>query len=228
MIPLKDTLRSRTFPFVLIGLVLINALVFVEQVRAGPGGERLIQAFGLVPARLTHWTGVGGLSSWPPRFLPLVTSMFFHGGLLHLLGNLLYLWVFGAAIEGKLGHARFASFYLLCGLAAAGLQTFFAPGSTVPMIGASGAIAGVLGGYLVAFPHARVITLVPLWFIPWLIQVPALVFLLLWFGMQMFAALAGLGRDFTGGVAFWAHVGGFVTGALLMLAWGPRGRRGRR
>lgn len=227
MIPLKSTLRSRAFPFVTTALVLANLFIFFEQVRAGAGSEKLIFAFGLVPARLTHWTALSGPSFSPLRFLPLFTSMFFHGGFLHLLGNLLYLWVFGDNVEDKLGHTRFAVFYLLCGLAAASLQLASAPDSTVPMIGASGAIAGVLGGSLVAFPRARIVTLVPIFFFPWIVQVPAVVFLLLWFVTQLLLAVAGFGREFTGGVAVWAHVGGFVSGVLLMLAWPPRGRRSK-
>ena len=226
MIPLRDTLRSRTLPLVTVGLIALNVLVFVEQLRAGPPADRLILAYGLVPARLLHWDELGG----PPgvlRFLPLLTSQFLHGGWLHLLGNLLYLWVFGDNVEDRLGHVKFLFFYLACGVAAGLAQVWADPSSPVPTVGASGAIAGVLGAYLVSFPKARVLTFVPIFFLPWLVEIPAVVFLVLWFLTQVLMAWAGVGREATGGVAWWAHVGGFLAGALLVNL-GPKARRGRR
>jgi membrane associated rhomboid family serine protease len=226
VIPLRDTQRSRTLPLVTVGLLALNLLVFLEQLRAGPLAERLILAYGLVPARLVHWSELGG----PPgfaRFLPLLTSQFLHGGWLHLLGNLLYLWIFGDNVEDRLGHARFLVFYLACGVAAGLAQVWADPSSPVPTVGASGAIAGVLGAYLVSYPKARVLTFVPIFFLPWLIEVPAVVFLALWFLTQVAMAVTGLGRELTGGVAWWAHIGGFIAGALLVnLGRAPRRRRG--
>ena len=228
MIPLRDTIRSRTFPIVTVGLLLLNALVFFQQLRAGPLGERLVFAYGLVPGRLVHWDELGGPSG-VARWLPLVTSQFLHGGFLHLAGNMLYLWIFGDNVEDRLGHGRFLLFYLLCGVAAGLTQVGFDPSSPIPTVGASGAIAGVLGAYLVSFPRARVLTFVPVFFIPWLVEIPAVVFLVLWFGMQVLSGLASFGRELTGGVAWWAHVGGFVTGIALVWALAPsRSRRATR
>ena len=228
MIPLRDTLRSRTFPIVTVGLLLLNVLIFFQQLKAGPLGERLVFAYGLVPARLVHWDDLGGPAG-VARWLPLVTSQFLHGGFLHLAGNLLYLWIFGDNVEDRLGHVRFLLFYLLCGVAAGLTQVAFDPSSPIPTVGASGAIAGVLGAYLVSFPRARVLTFVPVFFIPWLIEIPAVIFLLLWFGMQVLSGLASFGRELTGGVAWWAHVGGFVTGIALVWALAPsRARRAAR
>jgi membrane associated rhomboid family serine protease len=224
MIPLRDTQRARTLPLVTVGLIALNLLVFFEQLRAGPLAERLILAYGLVPARLVHWSELGG----PPgvaRFLPLLTSQFLHGGWLHLLGNLLYLWVFGDNVEDRLGHLKFLLFYLACGVVAGLAQVWMDPSSPIPTVGASGAIAGVLGAYLVSYPRARVLTFVPIFFLPWLVEVPAFVFLILWFASQVLMGLTRYGRELTGGVAWWAHVGGFVAGALLVNLGSARGRR---
>lgn len=230
MIPLRDTIPSRTFPFVNVGLILANVLVFVQQLSAGPLGERLVQAYGVVPARFTHWVELGGGALEPERFLPLFTSMFFHGGLLHLAGNLLYLWIFGDNVEDRLGHVRYLLFYLAAGVVAALAQVAYDPNSLLPTIGASGAIAGVLGAYLIAFPTSRVLTFVPLFFLPWLVEVPAVVYLVLWFLMQVASALTELGRSAagvpsSGGVAWWAHAGGFVAGVLLLFLLAPAKRR---
>ena len=220
MIPLRGTIRSRIFPFVTVGILLLNLLVFVEQLQAGPLAERMLFAYGLVPGRLIHWVELGG----PPgiaRWLPLFTSQFLHGGFAHLAGNLLYLWIFGANVEDLLGHARFLLFYPACGVIAGLVQVAFDPDSPVPTVGASGAIAGVLGAYLVSFPRARVLTFVPIFFLPWIVEIPAVVYLALWFGMQLLGALASAGHELTGGVAFAAHVGGFVAGMGLVLLLGP-------
>jgi membrane associated rhomboid family serine protease len=151
------------------------------------------------------------------RFVPLFTSMFLHGGWLHIGGNMLYLWIFGDNIEDRLGHFTFLLFYVACGLAAALAQIYINPTSKIPMVGASGAVAGVLGGYLVLFPHARVLALIPILFFFQIVEVPALVFLLFWFLMQFLsgaiAVTAALSEG--GGVAWWAHIGGFVSGIAL-------------
>jgi len=204
MIPLKDVIPSRTTPAVTLALVAVNGLVFLLQLTLAPADlERMIDAFGLVPARFS--------------IASLFTSMFVHGGLGHVAGNLLYLWIFGDNVEDRLGHARFIAFYLTAGIAAALAQTAMNPDSTVPMIGASGAIAGVMGGYFVLYPHSRVLTLFP--FPLMLFEVPALFFLGLWFVLQFVSGLGSLaaaGSGLPGGVAFWAHVVGFVAGVVLV------------
>jgi membrane associated rhomboid family serine protease len=204
MIPIKDVIRSRTRPVVTTSLVAINALVFLWQLTLTPGDvERFVYTFGLVPASFS----VAGL----------LTSMFIHGGLAHVGGNLLYLWIFGDNIEDRLGHGRFLAFYLATGVAAALAQTVMDPASTIPMVGASGAIAGVLGGYFVLYPQSRVLTLFP--FPVMLFEVPAFVFLGLWFLAQLVSSLGSLAASSggpPGGVAFWAHVMGFVAGAALV------------
>jgi membrane associated rhomboid family serine protease len=206
MIPLRDVIPSRTTPFVTVSLIALNAAAFLfEQSLAPRDLDRLIQVWGFVPA--------------DPGLVPLVTSMFLHGGWLHLVSNMLYLWIFGDNVEDRMGHGRFVTFYLLCGAVGALLQTLVNPASHLPMIGASGAIAGVLGAYVVMFPRSRVLTLVPIFIFVQIIEVPAVILLGLWFALQVLnglgtLALAG-GQD-VGGVAFWAHAGGFLTGLLLV------------
>jgi membrane associated rhomboid family serine protease len=201
MIPLRDVIPSRTTPVVTIAIIALNALVFLYQLSLGPSVEEFVLYWGLVPAAF----------SW----LTVVTSMFLHGGFLHFAGNMLYLWIFGDNVEDRMGHGRFAVFYLLCGATAALTQTVTDPASVVPMVGASGAIAGVMGAYFVLYPHSRILTLVPIFFFIQLIEVPAIFFLGLWFVMQF---LSGVGSIATaagqpgGGIAFWAHVAGFATG----------------
>ena len=202
MIPLRDVIPSRTTPVVTTALIAINALVFFYQWSLGPEeGTRFIFDWGLIPA----------FFSW----LNVLTSMFLHGGFLHAGGNMLYLWIFGDNVEDRLGHARFVAFYLFCGVAAALAQAFVSPSSRVPMVGASGAIAGVMGAYFVMYPHSRVLVLMFLVFYINVIEIPAVFFLAFWFFMQV---IGGLGRAAeaasTGGVAFWAHAGGFAAGAL--------------
>jgi membrane associated rhomboid family serine protease len=207
MFPLSDVIPSRTTPFVTVGLIILNALVFLFEVTLS---ERQLQLFsltyGVVPAEFT-WSSV-------------FTSMFLHGGWLHFLGNMLYLWIFGDNVEDRLGHARYLLFYLFCGAAAALGQTAIQPYSTVPMIGASGAIAGVMGAYFVLFPHSRVLTAVFIFFFLDLIEIPAIFFLGIWFLMQFFSGVGSLGADAgQGGVAFWAHIAGFFVGGVGGLLW---------
>ena len=206
MIPLKDVIRSRTRPLVTTTIIVINALVFLLQLSLPPADvERFIFTFGLVPASFS----IGNL----------FTSMFVHGGLGHVSGNLLYLWIFGDNVEDRLGHGRFLVFYLATGVVAALAQTAMDPASTVPMVGASGAIAGVMGGYFVLYPNSRVLTLFP--FPVMLFEVPAIFFLGLWFALQFLSGLGSLAAatgegGLPGGVAFWAHVMGFVAGVGLV------------
>jgi membrane associated rhomboid family serine protease len=220
LIPLKDNIPSRTAPVVTVALIAINVLVFLHEVALGPYLERFVFAYGLIPRRLVFWPGA---PLDPARFLPLITSMFWHGGWLHLLGNMLYLWIFGDNVEDKLGHFRYLIFYLACGVAAALTQVALDPASQLPTVGASGAIAGVLGAYLVSYPRARVLTM-PLLLIPWFVQVPAVVYLVFWFLLQLMSGIASLGGADTGGVAVWAHVGGFIAGVVLVKLMGPARR----
>ena len=225
MIPIRDTVRSRTAPVVTVALIVVNLMVFLHEVALGPYLERFVYAYGLIPRRLVYWP-YAPLD--PVRFLPLLTSMFWHGGWLHLLGNMLYLWIFGDNVEDRLGHLRYLVFYLLAGAAAGLTQVALNPTSTLPTVGASGAIAGVLGAYLVSYPRARVLTFVPLFFLPWFVEVPAFAYLALWFALQLLAGLGSLGAPAdVGGVAVWAHVGGFVAGVVLIKLMAPVPRRPR-
>jgi membrane associated rhomboid family serine protease len=204
VIPLRDVIPSRTTPYVTVGLILVNGLVFLyEMTLPDRAFQRFMLFYGLVPAQFSVAT--------------IFTSMFLHGDLFHFLGNMLYLWIFGDNVEDRVGHGRFVVFYLLCGVTAAAVQTAFNPDSAVPMIGASGAIAGVLGAYLVMFPHSRVLTLLP-FIIFWdIVEIPAIILLGLWFVLQVFSGVGSLGaHNDAGGVAFWAHVAGFMAGVATI------------
>ncbi len=214
MLPLRDVIPSRRPPIVTVALIAINTLVWFHQASLGPRElERLVRTFALVPAR------------WRPE--TFLTSMFLHAGWLHLAGNMLYLWIFGDNVEDRLGRFRFLAFYLACGLAAAAVQVAVEPTSPVPIVGASGAVAGVLGAYFVLFPRSRVLTLLPLVVIVRLVEIPAVYFLGLWFVWQVVGGLQTAGTAQMGGVAFWAHVGGFVAGVAGVLLLGGRRRRSR-
>ncbi len=211
MFPLRDTVRSRTFPLVNYVLIGLNLLVFVFEVSLSPRGfEGFLTTYGLVPARLSL--------AHPATFVTLLTSMFLHGSWFHVLSNMWVLFIFGDNVEDRMGPGRFLGFYLLAGMAAGLAQVYFAPSSSIPTVGASGAIAGVLGAYLVLFPAGRVLTLILLVFIPWLVEIPAFVFLGLWFLTQLSSGLLALGQlgavQFSG-IAWWAHVGGFLFGLVL-------------
>ena len=201
MIPLRDIIPSRTTPVVTIALIVANALVFFYQLALGPDVQEFVNEYGLIPAAFS--------------FVTVITSMFLHGGFLHFGGNMLYLWIFGDNVEDRMGHGRFLVFYLLCGAAAALTQTVADPSSIVPMVGASGAIAGVMGAYFVLYPRSRILTLVPIFFFIQLIEVPAIFFLGLWFLMQFISGVGSIATasgEPAGGIAFWAHVAGFVAG----------------
>ncbi|TAK54033.1 MAG: rhomboid family intramembrane serine protease [Bacteroidetes bacterium] len=215
MIPLRDTNPSQTTPVVNYLIIGLNVLVFATQFLMGDFGEELYYYFGVVPARITGAIEYGDVA--PISFITLFTSMFLHGGLWHLLGNMLFLYVFGDNIEDRLGHFRYLVFYLIAGIAAAGTQVFINPASEIPMVGASGAIAGVLGAYILLYPTARISTLIPLIIIFQVIELPAFIFLGLWFAMQIFSGVMslGIGGD-AGGVAWWAHIGGFAAGAVML------------
>lgn len=222
MIPLRDTIPSHTFPIVNISLIVVNVLIFFLELSLGEHLEKFIYIFGVVPARVT--SAFGGESTAPLVVAPLFTSMFLHAGWFHLLGNMLFLWIFGDNVEDVMGHLRYLVFYILCGLGAMAVHIFFAPDSELPVVGASGAIAGVLGAYFLLFPHSRVLTLVPIFFFFQVVELPALIFLGFWFVVQFFSGLLSIGVPSSGGVAWWAHVGGFASGAVLLYPFRRRRR----
>lgn len=217
MIPLSDENRTSRTPVVSYALLGAIVLAFLWQLQAG---NAAVYAFGLIPARLVHGALLPPQLDWAPAWATVFTSMFLHGGWMHLGGNLLYLWIFGDNVEDALGRGRFVAFYLLCGVAAALVQTVSETTSIVPMIGASGAISGVLGAYLRLFPHAQVRVLVPLFIVFYTIRVPAWVVLGLWFLFQL--ASSAMIQPGQGGVAFFAHIGGFLSGLILVGLLMPR------
>ncbi len=224
MIPLRDTIPSRRTAWVTRALLAANVAAFAFELRHGPSIGSFIGRFGMVPA---HWAvnSPGDLLDWPRLCLTLITSQFLHGGFLHLASNMLYLWIFADNVEDRLGHARFLLLYLGSGVAAALAQLLITPRSSIPMVGASGAIAGVLGAYLLLFPSARIVTLIPLgWF--WnTVELPAFLFLGLWFLLQWVAGVTTIGQVAdVGGVAFWAHIGGFISGMLGIVVLRPQRR----
>jgi len=224
VIPLKDDTPSVRRPIVTISLIGMCGAVFLWQISLGDAaGRRAVAALGAIPAVLMTDARLPADLDWLPRQATLVTSMFLHGGWLHLLGNMLYLWIYGDNVEDALGHGRYLCFYLLCGVAAFYTQAFSDPHSAYPMIGASGAISGVLGAYLVLFPRARVLTLVVLPFFLTTLRLPAMWLLLLWFAAQLLSDLAV--HDGGANVAFRAHIGGFIAGILLVQGLRARGPR---
>jgi membrane associated rhomboid family serine protease len=222
MIPLRDENPSLTVPVVTRLLIAVNAVAFLGELVMGPELRSFILDWGLVPARVT--LALYGEEPVAGPALTALTSMFLHGGWLHLVGNMWYLWIFGDNVEDRLGHARFLIFYLLAGIVAASLHYAFNPASRLPTVGASGAIAGVLGAYLVAFPRARVVTLVPLFPFFQVMALPAVLVLGLWILMQFFSGALALGYG-GGGVAWWAHIGGFAFGFIVMHVLGGSRRR---
>jgi membrane associated rhomboid family serine protease len=244
VLPLKDDVRTRSFPGVSVSLIAVNAIIYLYEFflwfePATPGrpplGEQLyaqfIAEFGLIPCRFGDICPLNletALAGAPAPTLTIFTSMFVHGGLLHVGGNMLYLWIFGKNVEDSMGHGRFVAFYLVCGLAAAAAQYLQNPASAVPMVGASGAVSGTLGAYLVLHPHARIWTLVIFGFFVRVIPVPALVVLGFWVVLQFANSVFTFGRGDTGGVAFLAHLGGFIVGLLLINVFRSSRIRGRR
>jgi membrane associated rhomboid family serine protease len=247
--PLKDNIPTRRFPILTVALIVANVLMFFlfEEARLSLAGasvdEQRVVEYGAIPYEITHpgddCAPVGGGSQLacegmadvrgqapdqPPFWVTLFTSMFMHGGLLHLLGNMLFLWIFGNNIEDSMGRLRFIVFYLAGGLVALFAQTVIEPTSTVPTIGASGAVAAVLGGYAILYPRARVVTLILIIFFITIVEVPALVVLGLWFLIQLLYGTAELAQPVggAGGVAYFAHIGGFVFGLILIKAFANR------
>jgi membrane associated rhomboid family serine protease len=218
MFPLKDTHPSYSKPVMTITLIVVNLLVFLYELKLDDFSRNyLIELYGLEPAHL--------------HLRALVTSMFLHGGIMHVAGNMWFLWIFGDNVEDSLGHFKFLVFYLLCGIAAGLAHVLMNPFSSLPTVGASGAIAGVMGGYIVKFPRARILTLVFILFFITTVDVPAVVMLAYWFIIQLFSGLGSVAHTHLsegGGVAWFAHVGGFVAGVILIKVMGARERFSRR
>jgi hypothetical protein len=207
---------SRSWPLVTFLLIVVNVLVFLYELSLGPVLDRFLLIYGFIPERYLR---IAQVDPWnlSARFGPMLTSMFLHGGWLHLIGNMWMLWIFGDNVEDRLGKGRYLLYYLVCGLAAVYLHYLTGPLSRIPVVGASGAIAGVMGGYFVLFPHARIVALIPIFFFLHVITVPAVLFLAFWFFMQLFNGMVATAASFGGGVAWWAHVGGFLAGGLMIL-----------
>lgn len=219
VIPLRDENPTQTVPSVTIALVLINILVFLYELTLGNNLNSFIGSYALFPGRFTQ--SISSSSFTLATFVPFFSSMFMHGGFIHIIGNMLYFWIFGNNIEDVLGHAKFLFFYLACGIGAALTHILSSPNSTLPTLGASGAIAGVLAAYLILFPKARVLTLIPIFFFIELAELPAFLIIGLWFVLQLANGVASITSQpiaaGAGGVAWFAHIGGFLTGLLLIL-----------
>ena len=202
MIPLRDTITSKTYPVVNTTLIFINVFVFLFQLSLGRDGQILIYNFALIPAKI-----------FDLRLYTFFTFMFLHGGFLHLFFNMLSLYIFGDNVEDRLGHVKYLIFYLLCGILSGMVHLLFNIQSPYPTIGASGAIAGVMGAYFILYPTAKILTLIPIIIIPWFVEIPAFFFIGIWFLLQI---LSAAGQGSAGGVAWWAHIGGFLFGMLLL------------
>ena len=218
MIPLKDITPCRCFPGVLLLLIIANMAIFTYELSLGaPALKTFIENYGAIPQ---GYFEVDTNSFFAPiwRFLPLLTAAFLHGGLLHLLGNMWFLWIFGKKVEDRMGHVRFFYFYLGCAILSNLTHIYLNPQSVLPTIGASGAVAGILGAYFILFPYARILTLVPLFFFFYLVRLPAFFFLGLWFLIQFFSGAFSIlsSEEASSGVAWWAHVGGFAAGIVLL------------
>ncbi len=218
MVPIRDDNPITTTPYVTYAFIALNVLVFLyEATLSGPNLESLFQSFAVVPRDLSTSFHTGFNTPHVSEWGTLISAEFLHAGFFHVAGNMLYLWVFGNNVEDQLGHVKFFVFYLMCGVLASLCQWYIAPDSTIPSLGASGAIAGVMGAYIFRFPEVRVLTFIPIFFTAF--RVPALVFLGFWFVQQAFYGVTSLGASadvgMNGGVAYWAHAGGFVFGAAL-------------
>ena len=222
MIPIRDEIRTRRTPIVNYLLIAANIAAFVLMWLAGSKQEALVYQFALIPANFTTGLSLGDVAD-------IFTGMFMHAGLAHLGGNMLYLWIFGDNVEDSMGPIKYLAFYLVGGVVASLAHILTNPGSEIPAVGASGAIAAVLGAYLVLFPHSRVATIIPILLLSYYLRVtmlPAALVLGLWFVLQLFSGVLSLGGPDVGGVAFWAHIGGFVAGVVMALLFGKRRRAG--
>jgi len=208
MIPIKDQIPTRRFPIMNYLLIAINIIVFLLQWLSGPNQEAIVYQFALIPANFLQTIGLANIGD-------IFTSMFMHAGLAHIGGNMLYLWIFGDNVEDSMGSARFLIFYLTGGIVASLAHIFTNSTSQIPTVGASGAIAAVLGAYLVLYPRSRVLTFIPIGYFMRLTTVPASIVLGLWFVLQLFNGVLTMGASDVGGVAFWAHIGGFIAGVIL-------------
>ncbi|HXJ17503.1 MAG TPA: rhomboid family intramembrane serine protease [Candidatus Polarisedimenticolia bacterium] len=218
MIPLKNMTPRRSLPVITLLLIAANVVVFVYQISLAPAAsDAFIRTYALVPSKIPLALA-GRHYTLPQALVPLFTCMFLHGGFLHILGNMWFLWIFGGNVEERFGSAVYLLFYLVCGIASSVSQLLFSWGSHIPSLGASGAISGVLGAYIMFFPRSRILTLVPLFIIWFTARVPAIIFIGLWFVLQFLSGLSSLGAASSGGVAWWAHVGGFLTGLFLARA----------
>ena len=226
LIPLRDSIPSRKFPFVNVILIVANFIAFFYEISLGAELERFIFQYGIVPAKIVHDIYNLGSASIKDILIPFFTAIFLHGGWYHILSNMLYLWIFGDNLEDRMGHLRYLLFYLLCGFTSSLAHIITNISSPIPTIGASGAISGVLGAYFIIFPEARVLTLVPFGFFLHIAAIPAFLFLGFWFFSQTLNGLASLAirTSMTGGVAWWAHIGGFVTGAIIGIRYRRRYR----
>jgi len=213
MIPLRDTVQARNYPVVNNVLIGLNVLVFLFQLSLGAEGDRFIYIFGLVPARYSN-PQLSAYFSTAYQLFSFLSFMFLHGGFWHLLGNMWSLYIFGDNVEDRLGHLRYLVFYLICGFASGLSHLLLNLNSNVPTIGASGAIAGVMGAYFILYPRSKILTLIPIFFIPYFLDIPAYFFLGLWFVFQFISAAGSHGQ--AGGVAWWAHIGGFIFGILFL------------
>ena len=219
MVPLNDDNPTRITPYITYIFITVNVLVFIHEMSLNQSQlNSFFQLYAVVPEELTASFNGVSVNQPVPEWLTLISSQFLHGGFMHVAGNMLFLWVFGNNIEDRLGHFKYIIFYITCGILAALAQWFFSMQSGVPSLGASGAIAGVMGAYIIRFPRARILTLVPLGFFITTIRIPAVFFLGFWFVQQAISGVASLGATSdieTGGIAYWAHAGGFVFGVLL-------------
>jgi len=220
MFPIRDTIPSRHLPIATWTLIALNLFFFFRELTLPPAtADQMMYLFGIVPARFTdpEWASEVG---FPSTYLPFLTTMFLHGGWLHVIGNMWALWIFGDNVEDRMGPIRFVFFYLACGVAAGIIHVVTNPGSQVPAIGASGAIAGVMAAYFVLFPRARIVAMFLIVFWPVFFQVPAWVYLGVWFLIQFFSGtLASATGVAAAGIAWWAHIGGFATGLLTFWAF---------
>lgn len=226
MVPLNDENPTSKTAFVVYGLIVTNVLLFLYEISLSDIQLRqFFYSWAVVPCQLSNTCSVSLPTSPLPEWLTLFSAQFLHGGWLHLGGNMLFLWIFGNNVEDCLGHVKFLIFYLACGVLASLSQWFFSPGSAIPSLGASGAIAGVMGAYILRFPKAKVLTLLPLGFFITTVRIPAFFFLGFWFVQQAFYGIASLNTPANigmegGGIAYWAHAGGFVFGAILAPLFG--------
>jgi membrane associated rhomboid family serine protease len=224
VIPLKDLTPRRSVPFITLLLIAANVAVFLHQISLPPkAADSFIQMYALVPAKI-QYALLGRHYTLAEALLPLFTCMFLHAGFLHIIGNMWFLWIFGANVEDAFGPVPYLFFYLVCGVVSSVTQAAFSWGSHVPSLGASGAISGVLGAYIVLFPRSRILTLVTLFIIIFMARIPAIIFIGLWFLVQFLSGIGSLGIDSAGGVAWWAHIGGFVFGLLLARVARPSAR----